>query len=830
MDFTINKIDQIQKNSLTLRLIEGKDTTYSQYYWCRRNVEYVVRLMYAITVDLVIRNKPDKANQALSHVQAGNLGSYHSVAVGELISALPQNVQSDFKKYWKILKELIVTRNEDAHEGTPPNELVPFIEKNKKQFHELEVETEGKYFSFDSSSHTKYYYLNVPERYGAAEIDDVFCTSIDENGNISPIKVRCDRLLRGYDILGGQLYLSVITSESIEYYRLSPFIGLEYNVLNGLYSSSPTMYMGVVQFSGNELLVEHRRILDDQKEKENVLKECNLSTLIPRLSGKNSKFNSFPTVNNKKHIDINLSEYPGYSKITSGVSLPYYKDICPAVKEATEFCIKRPESYQIICGDGGLGKTALIFYLIHDVILKGKTAFTRVIFLSAKKYFRYTDKDINAPNQEIQIIPDIDNYQDFLEKLAQYLYDDDAICHNTRETDLLDRINGKKQGISIPNTFLVVDDLDTLSKDDQCKVINFLKQINPKKMNALITTREKRTNGYQIPLTKLDKQYSLLFLKWCIDQEKNGYGNQVLENQDADVFYHYTEGRPLDIKLWSNLIIRGFDAPHTFNSYWTKRQRTMYLYQTTLNQISEIEQLVFKLLCCVQEELCVMDSNPGIPMPLVRYLYPWQSENDIDNILKDLSDVRLITTKSDSIFIEDIDYMELLDKASIQDLPEYHRKLIDDIHNAPNYWIGYNFRKRLVKYLAYRLAEENNDYEKGVLKRIYEDRENLTGTELSLVIELMQKQEGFVSTSSSLLENSMISNNIKSLEKLENTLKETIRCVQINPMDDSTAQKVLSVFNDILKMSKITFSKTEQELFESIRNEFMQNGLSDFIE
>lgn len=829
MDFTIKRIDQIQKNCLTLKMIEGIDNTYSEYYWCRRSVEYIVRLMYAITVDLVIQTNPNKANKVLVDVKDGNLGSYHASANGVLISALPHELQHEFREYWKILKQLTITRNEDAHEGTSPNDLEPYIVANKKQFEELENITNKKFFSFTSSDSVKYYYLSVPARQNSKEDDDIFCTRIDENGSISPIKVKCDKLVRGNDILCNQLYLSIVTPQSTEFYRLSPFIGLDYNILNGLYSS-PTMYMGVVQFWSNEVTVEHRRILDDQKEKEDLFKVCNVGTLIPRVTGKNLKFNSIPIINNKKHIDINLSEYPGYSKITSGGSLPYYKDICPAVKEATDFCVKRPESYQIICGDGGLGKTALIFYLIHDVILKGKTAFSRVIFLSAKKYFRYTDKEINALEQEIQIIPDIDNYQEFLEKIAQYLYDDETLYHNTKEEDLLDKINGKTPGVSIPNTFLVVDDLDTLTKEDQHKVINFLRQINSRKMNALITTREKRTNGYQITLTKLDKQYSLLFLKWCIDQEKDGYGQQVLATQNPDVFYHYTEGRPLDIKLWSNLIIRGFDAPQTFNSYWTKRQRTMYLYQTALNQISETEQLLFKLLCHIREELRLVDTDPGIPIALICYLYPWLSENDIDSILQDLADVRLITTKSESIFIEDIDYLELLENAFVENLPEYHQKIIDDIHNAPSDWLDYFYRRRLVKYLANRLSEGNYDYERSVLKRLYEDSNSLTRAELKLVTELMQKQGGDFCTPSVATENSMLSSNMKTLKWLKNELDDAIGHVLKNPRDVLTEDKVLSVFNEISKVSKANLNKTERELFESIRMEFMQKGLSDFVE
>ena len=652
---------------------------------------------------------------------------------------------------------------------------------------------------------------------------------------------------------------------------MSPFIELEDN-MNELYS--PKMFMGVVQCWDNAVKIERINILNDEDNSEKQFKDCLLPSLIPKIVNKRPLFNVI-TTRTGKYVDINISHYPGYSSITNS-DFRYCCEICPAVEQAKQFCIRRPESYQILCGDGGLGKTTLIFYLIHDVIMMGYTSFSKVIFLSAKKYFRYTDKNIADAQQEVSILPDIDNYQDFLNRLIIYFYDDKEDTENITEEKLINRINGKDDGVSIPNTFLVVDDLDTFVWEDQCRVVNFLKQINPKKMNALITTRNGKTNGYQIPLTLLDEDKALLFLRWCLDQEQIGAQSYMADNFDAHIFFKYTEGRPLDIKLWSNLMIRGLSAPQKFDIYWTKKQKTLYLYQTTLNQLNPTEQQLYRVLCEISECYEKIRFDMGVAVSLINYLYPNVDSGEIKKMLQVLEDVKLISMKNEKVFMSDIDYPELLNSSNVPELSEGLKNILKDIKAAPNRWTLYNYRERLLSYLAGYLYVSENSYEKSILRRMYEDRDNLDGTDLNVVNMLMQKYDlqltddlqltehketvsakpvgeekpavdpGFpdgseVSADLKVSEISKASNVEEPeisdasqvlciLKKLDEDMSRVIGYINSGDYDESDmCDQIQDIYNRCYDLSKRISTAEEKKLFELINQKFLSNDLMDFL-
>lgn len=844
MDLTLNKIDRILRKINFDREIAKTDDPYSEYYWNRRKVEYIVRLMYAVTVDMVLKQNPEKVNKVLIDVKNGTLGAYVTSAEGQLIAALPEEMREHFKDCWRLIDELKKSRNIDAHVGTTRTELRPFIDGIIMNLEELEKRTGGMYFSVSPNTPYKYSYLLVPSNVDYYENgEDIYCRKIDQNCEILPIKVSRKNLQRGNDIISGQLYLYVETPEKVYFYRLSPFIELEDN-MNELYSS--TMFMGVVQYWNNAVKIERSSILEHDNEK--LFKDCLLTSLIPKTVNKNPFFHSV-TTKTGKYIDINISNYPGYSDITSS-DFRYCCEICSAVEKAEKFCIRRPESYQILCGDGGVGKTTLVFYLIHDVILTGKTGFSKIIFLSAKKYFQYTDKGIEDGQQEMGILPDINNYQDFLDRLVLYFYDKEAVGSIT-ETELINRINGKDNGVSIPNTFLVVDDLDTFLWEDQCKVVDFLKQINPKKMNVLITTRNGKTNGYQIPLTLLDEKHSLLFLRWCLNQERTGADRYMMDHFDSGMFFKYTEGRPLDIKLWSNLMIRGLNAPQKFDIYWTKKQKTMYLYQTTLNQLSTLEQQLYRLLCGISECYEKIHFEMGIPVSLINYLYPNNDLEEIRKMLQVLEDVKLITVQHEMIFMSDIDYLELLNNLELADLSDGLKNVLEDIRAASNRWIVYCYKERLLKYLMGRLGMGENSYEKGILTKMDEDRENLGETEKNLVKELLQKYASlsFPETKRNGLEiptkdkktpdkempakEKEISAESEVgylLQELNEEITSVIDYINSTEYDETTTcARIEDIYRRYYDLNRRTSTAEEKETAEMIKNRFLINSLMDFL-
>lgn len=823
MDFTLNKIDKILRKIELENLIENKDDTYSEYLWSKMRVEYIVRLMYAITVDMVIKSKPEKANTALYDVRTGTLGTYVFSAENGLISGLPIEKQEQYKEYWKCLKCLKDHRNKDAHPATSKEKLEVFIKNNWECIKQLEDITFKRYFSISKENENKYSYIILPKSMDNMESqDDIYCFCLDETGQEFPIKVRCQEVIRGNDKLNGQLYLRVESSDDTAFYRLTPFISLEYD----MEEPSPKIFMGTVQFWEDEVMIDYRHIFAKHSDSDTSFGSCFLQSLVPKAKNADPNFNSLLTKKGK-HIDINISHYPGYSDITNS-SFRYCKEICPAVEQAVNFCINRTENYEIICGKGGLGKTALIFYLIHDVIIKGQTVFTRVIFLSAKKYFRYTDSYMEESNQNVKISPDIDNYQDFLNRLAIYFIGNDAVTKTVDEDELLGRINGKET--SIPRTFLVVDDLDTFTWDDQCKVVEFLKKVNRKKISALITTRNERTNGYQIPLTSLDEKHSLLFLRWCIDQEKYGTGKHLVKDEDAHTLFQFTEGCPLEIKLWSNLMTRGLNVPQKFDKYWTKKQKTMYLYQTTLNQLSDEEKQIFCIVCGFRDSVIHENSDIGFPVRLIEYLFPYRSREELLVAIENLEDVNLLSLKGNKVWLEDIDYQELIKNSEIANLPTEFVSFLEDVKSAPTAWGENLYLERLLKYLASRLPLENSEYEHSILRKIYEDNKNLSQIELEIVIELLRRYDKDISIKEVPVKKTNINSVNECLQKLNSDISNVIRSIDMHTGSDKDISiQVTEIYSTMGKLISEVNKNEDKNLLIQMSQKFIENQLTEYL-
>ena len=857
MDVTLNKID---------RILSYPCNMYQKYFWCRRKVEYIIRLMYAITVDMALQNGKE-VHEALKKVKQGTLGAYCASA-NNLIAKLPEEQRVIFRNVWGKLREIKEMRNEDAHEGTPANELEQFIVNNIQGLKDIIEYTHDMYFNFDRNSNIKHLYLVVPNDVDESETcDEIHCYRILPEEYCYETIISRKKLMRGNDKLAGQLYLYVQSIDTIRYYRISPFIGWDTN--NG--EPNSTMFMGAVQFWKDEVTIEHMGILNNKNNRSLPYLSCELKSLIPDINN-DSKFCS---VNgNKKNVDINMSKYPEYDIIVTE-RLPYCKQICPKFEDVVNYCKQRRGTYRIICGEGGMGKTALVLNLIHDVILRGESDFTRVIFLSAKKYFRYTSYTRPEDELEGEITPDIDNYEDFLEHLAFYLFDEqEEYSKDNLEEELLSKINGKsknKKRVSIPITFLVVDDLDTFLPEDQNSVIDFLEKVNSNKLNALITTRNMRINEHKEIINPLEKQQTMDFLKWCIEKDCPGEGRRLCDTQNPDVVYHLTEGRPLGIKLWNNLLVRGLDVPNRFETYWTKKQKTLYLYQTTLRQLNEKEQEMYHLVCVIYD-IFKLDREETerimIPVQLIYYLYPEKGKEEIIEELENLCDVNLLLLERGNIFVEEIDYFELIQKAGLCSLPDKMTLLLEDMRNATNIWKSSHFVRRLIQCLAGKMGSGNRNYMYSILNRLEEDRDNLGPTEIEWVNKLnLQYQQDVVLTETNEQNDLDISEEIKEESDLdisegmneESNLDDVLDDRnEENDLDD-VKEDIQQLTEQILRIKECAINKTinERELcidikkiydeitriniiinqadtfvqnqFNKMKQTFIHSGLTDFL-
>lgn len=833
MDVTLRKIEQQQSY---------QNDTYPQYYWCRRKCEYLTRLFYAITVDIVILSNPTHARKVFVDIRSATLGSYcHSAR--NMLQALPVSHRKLFEKIWDILSVIKDLRNHDAHPATPPKKLDIFISECSKLFEKLIALTDEQFFSFSKNSKTAYYYLFVPENTNQPESNVLIkCKSITQEGDAIDVKAPSNLLMRGFDKIAGQLYLKVtIDSDNPKYYRISPFI----NWNNG----DPTMFMGTVSFFTDAVMLQQMRIIDNGSNDDlpNII--CSTQSFIPETNEKQSNYFSFLIGEGKKHLQINISQYPGYNSITES-NFKYCKEICPAVEQAIAFCETPTDHYQIVCGEGGVGKTTLIFYLIHNIIMEGKTNFTRIIFLSAKKYYFEMNGATEHIGQEKELTPDIHNYQEFLQQLGTYLLDKDTEDTDsaTLEEALLLKINGKynKQVsiVSIPTTFLIVDDLDTFSINDQNKVIFFLKQIK-KKMYTLVTTRNEKTNGFKIKLDLLDKTCSMTFLKWCIDQEQPGCGNQKCQLLNPDLVYYYTEGRPIELKLWSILITQQFNLPQSFEKHWTKKYKTIYLYQTTLRQLTPEEQSLFYFVCSIDHALYSSKKETEekqIPLQLLFYLSPDKDALQITKSLHELQDVNLLKADNEYVYVENIDYIEIIEKAELTALPEWLLTILEDMKRTPKEWLSRNFVTRLLQYIESQLTSMKKDvsYECGVLEKLREDKDNLSQKQNDWLCKLLnQSQKTYTFPASSEHETASVtaipgSNTLyPAVDVIQEQIIQIHNIIQSNLFEDNDitkkVQKIIDMIQTLEQNTPITSSAAQTKI-KKLKNMLFEYHLIDFID
>ena len=136
---------------------------------------------------------------------------------------------------------------------------------------------------------------------------------------------------------------------------------------------------------------------------------------------------------------------------------------------------------RLIAAEGGLGKTSLAYRFSEEVASRRVKPFEQVVWLTAKKRQFIPSEDIHRENR----------HTDFVD--APSLFFAIATMHGCIETDFdgLDARGALQlalESCSAMPSFIVVDDVDSLSPDDQQRVLE-LGMRTPAKTKMLLTTR-----------------------------------------------------------------------------------------------------------------------------------------------------------------------------------------------------------------------------------------------------------------------------------------------------------------------------------------------------
>ena len=755
MDLAMSIIETCENRALA----ENPADQYAEYFWWKRRAEYIIRLLFAITVDMVVSRHKLDPGDVIPELYRCTLGSMAYVASRRLLKRIPSEEQELFAKIWKRtgslvsempsetgpggfsanLTDLVDNRNADGHYGTAPEDVDAFIHNVRKCICDLEEITEGRFFRFSQDINMRsqftqrlVYLTSEPQTEG----DRVNCLIIEpkaESRSALPA-LQCGLYRRGsgpgseLDGLRHQLYLQVVKQGQLAdaYYRISPFI--EWRDGN-IYLYQECLSVLNYKMTFNYIL------LRPEGGKNSVEIDCWLDSLRPKpreglyniyhVHGKrDGNFHQDTMQNLRLEVQFNSPKNPG---IMQSINSPYYEKICPKLADVETACRERRDRYMVICGEGGLGKTALVLHIINRILEHGTLDYGRIIFLSAKE---------KAPNymrsaqsaSEVQLERDFVDYPGLLQKLYLLIVkkgESDGRPLDMGEKLLENQIIQAVNSLPQPKTLLIIDDLDSLSPGEPDKVISLIEKLKNHKLFTLITTRNGKTSGVRVNLKRLDEEQSLDFLCWYLNQKEKGLGERIFRVQDRKLLKNITEGRPYDLLHWANLILLGkqpsdLDA-QTFHQYLTPDQKTQYLCRTSLRQVDEDCQILFRFLCEYNDALCSsLDQREKqgvvIDLQFLEFLqFPnLKTREALEEAVRTLQAVCLLEEppQKDS----DVDVPGTLEVRrgivynfllkDCPNLPRYLRRIMDAVQEAPNIWWENN-RIALVRYLTRVLRDES---------------------------------------------------------------------------------------------------------------------------
>lgn len=154
--------------------------------------------------------------------------------------------------------------------------------------------------------------------------------------------------------------------------------------------------------------------------------------------------------------------------------------------------------YRVLAGPGGVGKTSAAYSFCEEVCTESPLGLDQVVWLSAKRNQFSAARNENIPlpyKEESRIFGEsYSSFDTLLDALSYHL----AISDDEWEgIERLMKMRRLTESLSVLRSLIVIDDLDSLSPDDQRMAVEFAMSIGTAKSRFLFTTRK----NYLAPLS-----------------------------------------------------------------------------------------------------------------------------------------------------------------------------------------------------------------------------------------------------------------------------------------------------------------------------------------
>ena len=241
---------------------------------------------------------------------------------------------------------------------------------------------------------------------------------------------------------------------------------------------------------------------------------------------------------------------------------------------------------RLIAGEGGLGKTSLAYCFAEKIVSAGGRNFDKVVWLTAKRNMFSVDSNSVENNYKT----------DFFD--AQSLFsiigeEHGCVGGDYGDGSLEDIRQAALLACSSISSFIVIDDIDSLSQEDQRRVLQFGLQVS-KETKILVTTRVNLSYSSDnvLMLNGLEEgEYSEYVLML-----RSRYGLPVIDNKKIERVRRVSSGSPLFTDSLFRLEARGLGLDSAINK-WENAQgmdvRKFALEREVLNLTREAKRVLY---------------------------------------------------------------------------------------------------------------------------------------------------------------------------------------------------------------------------------------------
>jgi len=277
-------------------------------------------------------------------------------------------------------------------------------------------------------------------------------------------------------------------------------------------------------------------------------------------------------------------------------------------------------------GIGGVGKTALAVEVGHRCV--ENDLFQAAIWISAKESM-LTLHGIEP------VIPEAKSLSDILITIGASLGNP-----TIGNLPIKDQIHHAYTLLSRRTTLLILDNFETLSKNEQREILEFLRN-SPMALKVIVTSRERVAEGQIIRLQGLSFEESNALLDWEAQQK-----NIQLTQDQSKQLVNLTGGLPLAL-LWvqGQIAVLGFSVTQVLDklSLDTDLPILQYCFNHSWNLLRHHNEKKILLILALQPESVSREALQGIS--------GIEDSDDFDNAISNLLQLTLIEPEPDRNYI-----------------------------------------------------------------------------------------------------------------------------------------------------------------------------------